>query len=70
MLWEHTERHLNHLREVQLYGGLNSNDPHRLIYLKAWPIGTGIIRRYCFVGEFMSLWRQILVPYTLKLCSV
>ena len=37
-------------------GGLNMYDPHRIMCLNAWSIGSGTIRRCGLVGGSVSLW--------------
>lgn len=49
--------------------GLCRNDPHILMCLNGWPIGSGTIRRSDHVKGSMSLWVGFEVLYTmLKLC--
>ena len=55
-------------RDVGKCGGLNRYDPHRLMCLNAWPVGSDTIRRCGLVGGSVSLWRQsfktsILAPW-------
>jgi beta-glucosidase/6-phospho-beta-glucosidase/beta-galactosidase len=38
------------------YAGLNRFGLHSLTCVNAWPMGTGTIRRYGFVGVDVSLW--------------
>ena len=51
-------------------GGLNRNDPHKLMYSNAWPTGNGTMRRCGLVGGSVSLWRWALRSPILKLCPV
>jgi hypothetical protein len=40
-------------------GGLNRYGPHRLLYLDAWPIGSGTIRRCGLVGVGVTLFDEV-----------
>jgi hypothetical protein len=46
---------LQYVLQLRCGGDLN-----RLMYLNAWPIGSGTIRRCSLVGQGMSLWRKAL----------
>ena len=41
-------------------GGLNRNGPNRLLFLNAWPIGSGTFRRHGLVGVDVAFWRCVM----------
>jgi hypothetical protein len=39
---------------------LNRNGPNRLLFLNAWPIGSGTFRRHGLVGVDVAFWRCVM----------
>ena len=48
--------------KATLCGGLNRNDPHRLICMNVWPIGSNTIRRCGLDGVGVALLEEVCVP--------
>ena len=53
-------RRLNSPKRTVLFcGPLNKNDPHRLLYLNAWLLGSGSIRKCVLVGVGVALLKEV-----------
>lgn len=59
----------NRARFLFFFCGLNRYDPHRLMYLSAWPIGSGILRGMTLLKEVCHRSWGVR-SCVLRLCSV